>query len=46
MLTKYRHIIALPGETFGNTEIVQHHIQLKENTQPIYIHSYSMPHSQ
>ena len=29
----------------GKTDIVQHNIQLKENTQPVYIPAYRMPHS-
>ena len=29
----------------GKTDVVQHHIQLKEDTQPMYIPAYQMPYS-
>ena len=40
LLSKYYRVIVLPGEVLGKTDIGQHHIQLKENTQPVYIPAY------
>ena len=46
LLSKYRHVIALPGETLGKTNLAEHHIALQPNTNPIYIPAYRLPHSQ
>ncbi len=46
LLAQYRHAIALPGETLGVTSQVTHHIALQPNSQPTYVPSYRLPHSQ
>ena len=46
LLADYRHIVALPGETLGQTDLTFHHIALKEGTNPIYVPAYRLPHSQ
>ncbi len=46
LLAQYRHAIALPGEPLGVTTQVTHHIALQPNTQPTYVPSYQLPHSQ
>ncbi len=45
-LAQYRQAIALPGEILGVTTQVTHHIALQPNTQPTYVPSYRLPHSQ
>ena len=44
LLSKYRSTIALPGESLGRTDIIQHNIRL-ETPDPTYIPAYRMPHS-
>lgn len=46
LLVTHRKAIALPGEPLGVTDHVQHHIELKPGTRPIYVPSYRLPHSQ
>ncbi len=46
LLAQYRQAIALPGEPFGVTTQVTHHIALQPNSQPTYVPSYRLPHSQ
>ncbi len=46
LLGQYRQAIALPGEPLGVTTQVTHHIALQPNTQPTYVPSYRLPHSQ
>ncbi len=46
LLAQYRQAITLPGEPFGVTTKVTHHIALQPNTQPTYVPSYRLPHSQ
>ena len=46
LLVTHRQAIALPGEPLGVTEKVQHHIDLKPDTRPVYVPSYRLPHSQ
>ncbi len=45
-LVQYRQAIALPGDPLGVTTQVTHHIALQPNTQPTYVPSYRLPHSQ
>ena len=44
-LSDFRSVTALPGEPLGKTDVVQHHIQLVNGSQPVYIPAYRMPHS-
>ncbi len=46
ILTTHRQVLALPGEPFGVTDHVTHHIGLKPGTRPVYVPSYRLPHSQ
>lgn len=46
LLTKYRNVVALPGENLGVTHTAQHHIVLKADAQPSYVPTYRLPHSQ
>ena len=46
LLQKYRDVLALPGESLGATNKAEHHINMKENTLPVYIPAYRLPHSQ
>ena len=46
VLLKYRGAIALNNEPLGKTNVVTHTINLKENTNPIYIPAYRIPASQ
>ncbi len=46
LLGQYRQAIALPGEPFGVTTQVIHHIALQPNTQRTYVPSHRLPHSQ
>ncbi len=46
LLAQCREAIALPGEPLGVTTQVTHHIALQPNTQPTYVPSYRLPHSQ
>ena len=46
LLSKYRDVIALPGEPLGATNMTEHHIKLKPDTRPVYIPAYRLPHSQ
>ncbi len=46
LLAQYRQAVALPGEPLGVTTQVTHHIALQLNTQPTYIPSYRLAHSQ
>ena len=46
LLVKHRKAFALPGEPLGVTNKVQHHIQLKPDSRPVYVPSYRLPHSQ
>ena len=39
LLVTHRQAIALPGEPLGVTDRVQHHIDLKPGTRPIYVPS-------
>ena len=45
VLTRYRDVIALPGEPLGKTNVVQHKIHLIDNAKPVYIPAYRLPHS-
>ena len=46
LLRKYDDIIAVKGDKLGVTNKIFHHIAIPENTKPIYIPSYRVPHSQ
>ena len=46
LLVKHRTAFALPGEPLGVTHKVEHHIDLKPQTRPVYVPSYRLPHSQ
>ncbi len=46
LLMTHRQAIAFPGEPLGFTDRVQHHIDLKSGTSPIYVPSYRLLHSQ
>ncbi len=46
LLAQYRQAIAFPGEPLGVTTQVTHHTALQPNTQPTYVPSYELPHSQ
>ncbi len=46
LLASYRKAVALPGEPLGVTSHVSHHIAMKPDTNPVYIPSYRLPHSQ
>ena len=46
ILQNHRQALALPGEPLGVTDRVQHRIDLKPDTRPIYVPSYRLPHSQ
>ncbi len=45
-MKRYRDVVALPGESLGATDKAEHHINLKPDTQPVYIPAYRLPHSQ
>ena len=45
-LAEHRQAIALPGESFGVTNKVTHHIALQPDAQPFYVPSYWLPHIQ
>ena len=46
LMTRYRDVIALPGEPLGATEQTMHHIKVNPGTSPVYIPAYRLPHSQ
>ena len=46
LLEKHRSVVALPGEALGSTTLVEHTINLKPGTRPVYIPAYRLPHSQ
>ncbi len=41
-----RDAIAIPGDLLGGTHCAEHHIKLKQGTNPVYINAYKLPHSQ
>ena len=45
-LSSYRQVFALPGEHLGMTYKAFHQIKLQPGSQPIYVPSYRLPHSQ
>ncbi len=46
LLERFRDVIALPGESLGETDRTAHHIRLKPGSQPVYVAPYRLPHSQ
>ncbi len=46
VLEKHREAIALPGEPLGVTHCPEHHIKLKQGSNPVYISAYKLPHNQ
>ncbi len=46
LLERFRDAIALPGKSLGVTDRTVHHIRLKPGTQPVYVASFRLPHSQ
>ncbi len=46
LLAKHRHAVALPGEPFGLTNRLTHHISLQPDAKPSFVPSYRLPHSQ
>ncbi len=45
VLKQYRGALDLPGESLEVTQSAEHHINLKPNSNPLYIHAYKLPHS-
>ena len=45
ILSKYRDVIALPGEPYGETHLIKLALKLKEGTKPIALTPYKIPHS-
>ncbi len=35
----------MPGDALGKTTLLQHKIELKQGTQPIFVPVYRLPHS-
>ncbi len=46
LLAKHRHAVAPPGEPFGLTNRLTHHMSLQPDTKPSFVPSYTLPHSQ
>ncbi len=46
LLDKYHHIISLPGDPAGSTDVLKHNIPINPNVPPIYVPSYRTPHAQ
>ena len=45
MLLQTHNILAIEGDKLGTTNLVTHHIPVKDGTKPIYIPAYRFPHS-
>ena len=45
-LTEFQDVIALHGDTLGNTDLIQHRIAVSKNVRPIYIPAYRVAYSQ
>ena len=45
-LTEFQDVIALNGDTLGNTDLIQHRIAVSKNVRPIYIPAYRVAYSQ
>lgn len=46
LLASFRHVIALPGESLGETDQIEHQIKVKPGTYPVYVPAYRIPHGQ
>ncbi len=46
LLHQYHDVIALPGESLGNTDTTKNKIRVKPDNKPVYIQVYRLPHSQ
>ena len=46
LLQEVSGVLALPGQPFGKTDGVSLHISLQPGTNPIYVTTYRLPHSQ
>lgn len=42
---KYADVFQLPGDTLSTTNLLEHSIQLKENTTPVYTKPYRLPNA-
>ena len=45
LLLKYRDVVALPGEPYGETHLIKLALKLKEGAKPIALAPYRIPHS-
>lgn len=45
LLSRYRDVLALPGEPLGKTDVVQHKIQVIGDSKPVYVPAYRLPHT-
>ncbi len=46
VLGMHKGAIALTGEPLGVARCAEHHIKLKTGSNPVYINTYRLPHSQ
>ncbi len=46
LLVEHKPDVAFPNEPLGVTDHIAHHIRLKPDTCPAFVHSYRLPHSQ
>ena len=45
-LTEFQDVVALRGDTLGNTDLIQHRIAVSKTVRPIYIPAYRVAYSQ
>ena len=46
LLQKHRKTVALPDESLGKTNLIQHKINIEKGTKPIFVPAYRVPHAQ